>query len=495
MASEYAKVRQQFGRVIGSFMAVKHHCANMKIESELATAAAWDAVNSASSTGWDGELAAATAAAMALEAASFCAKTNIQVHGGIGYTWEHPAHLYLRRAGAMCSFVGPVARLREEVYRLRAGGASYRGTLELPSEADRHRAAVEAFLRDLDSVPQGERRARLVDSGYLVPHWPKPWGREAGAVEQLVIDEEFERAGEQRPDLGIGGWVTLTFTQHGSDDQVQRWTRASLVGETQWCQLFSEPNAGSDAAGVQTRGTRVEGGWVVTGQKLWTSGAQHCTHGFATVRTDPDAPKHRGITMMAIELNASGVTIRPLRSIQGHSGFNEVFLDAVFVPDDDVVGPVNDGWTVARATLGNERVTIGGGRVTARDVDPARLLRIAERDGPADSWTAREVGALLAEGQAMRLMNLRSVMRAVLGSEPAPEGNITKLMNSEHGQRVAELAMTLSGPEGAVTDDEDAVGTRWVSVRSLSIAGGTSEISRNQIGERLLGLPREPGLR
>jgi alkylation response protein AidB-like acyl-CoA dehydrogenase len=289
--------------------------------------------------------------------------------------------------------------------------------------------------------------------------------------------------------------VTLTFTQHGTEDQVQRWTRPSLLGETRWCQLFSEPNAGSDAAGIQTRATRVEGGWLVNGQKLWTSGAQFCTHGFATVRTDPDAPKHRGITMMGVDLNAAGVTIRPLRSIAGHSGFNEVFFDDVFVPDDDVVGPLNDGWTVARATLGNERVSIGSGRVAARDTDPRLLIPLVSGAGAQGTGLAREAGALLAEGQAIRLMNFRAVSRAVLGTEPAPEGNITKLLNSEHSQRIAELALALSGREGALAEGDGSIAARWISVRSLTIAGGTSEIGRNQIAERLLGLPREPGLR
>jgi alkylation response protein AidB-like acyl-CoA dehydrogenase len=310
-----------------------------------------------------------------------------------------------------------------------------------------------------------------------------------------MIDEEFAAAGVERPDMGIGGWVTLTFTQHGTDDQRDRWTRPSLLGETEWCQLFSEPNAGSDAAGVQTRAHKVDGGWLVNGQKLWTSGAQYCTHGFATVRTDPNAPKHAGVTMMAIDLKAKGVTIRPLRSIAGHSGFNEVFFDNVFVPDDDVVGPINGGWSIARATLGNERVTIGTGRVGARSSDEGLLFRLAESLPDGGAAAAPRIGAVVAEGLAMKLINLRTVIRAVSGSEPSPEGNVTKLLNSEHGQRVAELSLALAGSRGAVTDDAEDVASRWIAVRSLSIAGGTSEIARNQIGERLLGLPREPGLK
>jgi alkylation response protein AidB-like acyl-CoA dehydrogenase len=494
MAVEYAKARVQFGRVIGSFMAVKHHCANMKVHAELATASAWDAVRAAELPTGESQLASATAATTAFGAATFCSEMNIQVHGGIGYTWEHDAHLFMRRAGAIAAAFGPADRAAEDVYRVTASGVTRHTGVELPPEAETYRGEVRRFLDGFGALEPAEQRRRLVDEGYLQPHWPKPWGRAAGPVEQLVIDEEFTAAGVERPDMGIGGWVTLTYTQHGTPDQVARWTRPSMLGETQWCQLFSEPNAGSDAAGVQTRGTKVDGGWLVNGQKLWTSGAMQCTHGFATVRTDPDAPKHSGVTMLAIDLEHPGVTIRPLRSINGYSGFNEVFFDDVFVPDDDVVGQVNDGWKVARATLGNERVSIGSGRVAARETGTDILMRLAARRG-ADAGVARQVGGLLAEDQAMKLINLRTVIRAVTGSEPSPEGNVTKLLNSEHGQRVAELAMALAGEDAAVTDGDDPVAGRWISVRSLSIAGGTSEIARNQIGERLLGLPREPGLR
>jgi alkylation response protein AidB-like acyl-CoA dehydrogenase len=495
MASAYARVRQQFGRVIGSFMAVKHHCANMKVQAELATAAAWDAALAVVADKQEAELAAAVAAAVAFPAAIFCAETNIQVHGGIGFTWEHDAHLYLRRAGALSSLFGPGDAAAADIYRLMAAGVARHPHLDLPAEAAAYRTQVRSFLQDFSSLSEEQQRRQLVDSGYLQPHWPKPWGREAGPVEQLVIDEEFAAAGVERPDMGIGGWVTLTFTQHGTDDQRNRWTRPSLLGETQWCQLFSEPNAGSDAAGVQTRAHQVDGGWLVNGQKLWTSGAQFCTHGFATVRTDPSAAKHAGITMMAIDLKTKGLTIRPLRSISGHSGFNEVFFDNVFVPDDDVVGPINGGWSVARATLGNERVTIGTGRVGVRSSDEGLLFRLAEGLPDGGAAAASRIGVVVAEGLAMKLINLRTVVRAVSGSEPSPEGNVTKLLNSEHGQRVAELSLALAGSRGAVTDEAEDLAPRWIAVRSLSIAGGTSEIGRNQIGERLLGLPREPGLK
>jgi alkylation response protein AidB-like acyl-CoA dehydrogenase len=303
MAAGYAKVREQFGRPIGTFQAVKHHCTNMLVDAEQATAAAWDAARAAEDDR-QAELASAVAAGVALPALARCCQLNVQVHGGIGYTWEHDAHLYVRRSGAL-SALFDADRALEEVARLAAAGVKRSAAIDLPPEAEAFRSEVRAFLAQLRAVPEAQRRKALSDSGYLVPHWPKPWGREAGAIEQLAIDEEFRAAGIRRPELGISGWNTLTIAQHGSEEQVARFVRPSLEGEIEFCQLFSEPNAGSDAAAAQTRGTKVPGGWRVTGQKVWTSGAQHCNRGFATVRTDPDAAKHLGLSMMVIDMHAS----------------------------------------------------------------------------------------------------------------------------------------------------------------------------------------------
>ena len=230
----------------------------------------------------------------------------------------------------------------------------------LPEEAEQYRAEVRAAATELAALEGDAQLARMIDTGYVQPHWPKPWGRAAPALEQLVIDAEFAAAGVKRPEYGITGWIILTLLQHGSPDQIARWVRPTLERELVWCQLFSEPDAGSDAAGIRTRAVRVDGGWEITGQKVWTSGAQYCHRGLATVRTDPDAPKHAGITTVVIDMHAEGVEVRPLREATGAAMFNEVFFDQVFIPDDDVVGVVDNGWTVARSTLGNERVSIGG---------------------------------------------------------------------------------------------------------------------------------------
>ncbi|SEG88677.1 Acyl-CoA dehydrogenase [Thermomonospora echinospora] len=485
MAVEYAKVRVQFGRTIGSFQAVKHHCADMLVAAELATAAAWDAARAFGSA--ESAQACAVAVPTALDAAVRNAQVNIQVHGGIGFTWEHDAHLYLRRAVASAALFGPVPAAEDEIVRLTRAGAVRRHAIDLPPEAEAFRADARAFAERYAGLPADERRTALVDSGYLVPHWPRPWGRAAGAVEQLVIEEEL--AGIEQPSLGIGGWVTLTLAQHGTPEQIERWIRPSLLGELRWCQLFSEPGAGSDAAAVQTRAVRVEGGWRITGQKVWTSGAQVCNRGLATVRTDSHAPKHKGITALVVDMEAEGVTVRPLREITGESLFNEVFFDEVFVPDADVVGEVNQGWTVARATLGNERVSIGGG--SQRGLAAAALLSLLDRHGAGGGGEERAVARLIAEEQAMRLLNLRQAARAVAGGPPGPEGNITKLLSAEHAQHVTKLAVRIAGP-AAVSGGEPEVTFEYLFDRCLTIAGGTSEIGRNVIAERLLGLPRDP---
>ncbi|HZP15713.1 MAG TPA: acyl-CoA dehydrogenase, partial [Nocardioides sp.] len=359
-AAAYAKQRVQFGRPIAMYQAVKHHCANMAVATELATSAVWDAARAATTGGDQLTYAAAVAATLSAPAADLCANLNTQVHGGIAMTWEHDAHLYMRRATALLTYLDAAAAAIDVTDLTRRGVARAKA-IELPPEAEAIRAEVRAFTQSIKDLPEATQRERMVETGYAVPHWPKPYGRDAGAVEQLVIEQEFAHAGVTRPQYGITAWNVLTVIQYASQDQLDRWVLPALRQEVIWCQLFSEPDAGSDAAGIKTRGTRVDGGWLVNGQKVWTSGAQLSGLGLATIRTNPDVPKHQGITMMVINMHAEGVEVRPLKMTTGTSGFNEVFFNDVFVPDDDVVGPVDGGWTVARTTLANESVSIGGG--------------------------------------------------------------------------------------------------------------------------------------
>jgi 3-oxochol-4-en-24-oyl-CoA dehydrogenase len=499
-AAGYAKIRQQFGRPIATFQAVKHHCANMLVAAELATAAAWDAGRAGTGGGDQFSYTAAVAAVLAGAAAVGNANLNIQVHGGIGFTWEHDAHLYLRRATAIAAVLD-AERAAIDVTDLVRGGVSRAAAIDLPPEAEPIRTAIMPDVTRLRGLPGEQRKQALIDSGYAMPHWPKPWGRDASAVEQLVIEQEFAAAGIKRPSLGITSWIILTLIQHASPEQVARWVRPALSQDVIWCQLFSEPGAGSDAAGIRTRATRAvkgdgeAGGWLINGQKVWTSGAQLAHFGLATVRTNPDAPKHEGITMMVIDMHAPGVTVRPLKMPNGSSDFNEIFFDDVFVPDSDVVGPVDGGWTVARATLGNESVSIGGG-------DGGRTMPVQAFIAPLDAHPERlaggagRVGRHIARTQMMGVLNQRGAYRAVAGGGPGPEGNITKLLLSELGHETAAIIAELAGPDAVFTEGPGAMGAALMLMnRALSIAGGTSEIKRNQIAERILGLPRDPLLK
>ncbi|MDT5087145.1 MAG: hypothetical protein QOJ61_4188, partial [Mycobacterium sp.] len=483
MATAYAVGREQFGRPIGSFQAVKHHCANMLVDTELATAATWDA---ARAVGAEAELAATMAAGHALTAYQRVALQNVQVHGGIGYTWEHDAHLYIRRAAVLQAFAGDQDALRDKVIALQRNGVRRRHSVDLPEGAENYRQPALDFRAELEASDADDRQRLWARSGYLQPHWPAPYGRAADSVEQLIIEDALD--GLDKPSLGLGEWVVPTLLQHGSAEQVDRLIWPSLEGELRWCQLFSEPGAGSDAAAVATKARRVDDGWVVSGQKVWTSDAVNCQRGLATVRTDPNVRKHKGITAMIIDLTDSAVRIHPLTEITGETLFNEVFFDDVFVPDCDVVGAVNDGWSVAMAAFGNERVSIGGGSVT---MTADALIDLLARHRPDDGGVAREVGALLIESYTLATLNLRQAARAVFDAGPGIEGNIAKLFGAEHAQRVAELALRIADQAILVGEEPDVVHDFLFS-RCLTIAGGTSEIVRNLIAERILGLPRDP---
>jgi 3-oxochol-4-en-24-oyl-CoA dehydrogenase len=490
-AVAYAKVRQQFGRTIATFQAVKHHCANMLVAAESATAAVWDASRAAGEDEEQFRLVAAAAAALAFPAYARNSELNIQVHGGIGFTWEHDAHLHLRRALVTAALFGGDAPARD-VFARTATGAVRDNSLDLPPEAEELRTRIHADAAEIAALDKKAQRDKLIETGYVMPHWPKPWGRAADAVEQLVIEEEFRAAGIKRPDYSITGWVILTLIQHGTPWQIERFVEKALRQDEVWCQLFSEPEAGSDAASVKTRATRVDGGWKINGQKVWTSGAQYCARGLATVRTDPDAPKHAGITTVIIDMKAPEVDVRPLRQITGGSEFNEVFFNDVFVPDEDVVGAPNSGWTVARATLGNERVSIGGSGSFYEGL-AEKLVELAQQHADRLAGAEVRVGYYLAEDHALRLLNLRRAARSVEGAGPGPEGNITKLKLAEHMVEGGAISAALLGPEVALLDGPGAVVGRMImGSRGMTIAGGTSEVTRNQIAERILGMPRDP---
>ena len=490
-AAQYAAEREQFGRPIGQFQAVKHRCADMLCTLEAARAATWDALVAVDSGDEAADLAVAVAADLGPEAAYACAKDCVQVLGGIGFTWEHDAHLFLKRAMATRLLVGTPVRWRAEAANLVRAGRRRAGAIELPEGAEIHRDEVRRFVEDLAEHPKDEWNRRIGDSGYLVPHWPEPWGRGASPLEQLVIDEEFRRARVRRPHLAVGAWALPTIIVHGTEEQQQRFIPPTLRGELTWCQMFSEPGAGSDLAALTTKAVRTDGGWLLTGQKVWTSLAHFADWGICLARTDPEAPKHDGIGCFLVDMASDGLDVRPLRELTGAEMFNEVFLTDVFVPDDCVVGGSTSGWQAARTTLGNERVSMGSGSSMGPGVES--LLALAEEAGGFDDpVTADTLGDVIATAQALAALGTRMTLRALAGAAPGPDASVRKLLGVEHDQRVQEIGLELLGAAGASGDDAAAL---WVGGflgnRSLSIAGGTSEIQRNVIAERLLGLPRD----
>jgi alkylation response protein AidB-like acyl-CoA dehydrogenase len=492
-ATAYAKVRVQFGRPIGQFQAVKHRLADMAVRVEQMTAVAWDAAMAVEGDDPDeAELATATAGALCADGYVQCAQDCLQVLGGIGFTWEHDLHLHLKRALADRQLLGGPDRYRRQVAVAAGDGVRRDLATDLPPEADRWRRGLAPVIDGILHAPMADRRAGLVDAGLVAPHWPRPWGRDAGAVEQVVIDELMAEAGLNRPHLGIGAWALPVIIARGDDGQRARWVRPTLIGEISWCQLFSEPGAGSDLANLSTRAERVEGGWSLTGQKVWTSMAQTADWGICLVRTDPDAPKHEGITYVIVDMSSPGLDVRPLRELTGAAMFNEVFFDSVFVPDDCVIGDIGQGWGMARMTLANERVAMSSGGTFGTGVESVLRL-VARGEHPAEPETPSHLGALLAEAQSLRLMTHRSTLLALAGVDPGPAASLRKLLGAEHEQRVQLMGLSLLGAEGATLEGRSA---RWTSgvlaTRCLTIAGGTSEVQRNVIAERLLGLPRDP---
>ena len=495
-AAEYAKVRVQFGKPIGRFQGTKHRCALMVSRLEQARSAVWDAAYVAGTETPDPEEASlpiAIAAALALDAAVECAKDCIQVLGGIGFTWEHDAHLYLRRALTMRQLVGPSGRWRARVAEMVRAGKRRELRVELPPEAEGYRPAAQAAFAAVAGLDPAAARRELAGTGYAAPYLPEPYGLGAGPVQQIVVAQEMAAANVKLNDLVIGNWAIPTIVKYGTDEQKDRFVFPTLRGEIIWCQLFSEPGAGSDLAALSTRATRVDGGWRLDGQKVWTSLADVAQWAICIARTDPDVPKHEGITYFLVDMASPGIDVRPLKEITGHSLFNEVFLDGVFVPDDMVVGEVDGGWPLARNTLGNERVSLASGPVLGGSLESLLATVAALPDAAVDAAVADRIGELVCQGQSTALLGLRTTLRQITGMEQGPEASIRKLISMKLAQDVSDLGLELLGTAGAT--EEPGPAQSWtgafLSGRCLTIAGGTTEVQLNVIGERILGLPRD----
>jgi 3-oxochol-4-en-24-oyl-CoA dehydrogenase len=507
-AARYAADRHQFGRPIGQFQAVKHRCARLLTEAEQAAAAVWEAARTGPGPdGSPGELTATVAGLIAVDAAVRCADGLIQVLGGIGYTWEHEAHLYYRRALSLRALLGPSDQAATRVAELAMARVRQTVAIEFSGDDETARAGIRAGLARVSAAGGAEQRRLLAEGGWVLPHLPRPWGRGASPLEQLIIDEEIRAARVAMPVLAIGAWAAPVLIRHGTQAQQDRFLPPTLRGDFLWCQLFSEPGAGSDLAGLTTRAERADGGWRLTGQKIWTSLARQAAWAICLARTGPAGSRHDGITYFLVDMASPGIDVRPLKEITGDSFFNEVFLDGVFVPDDCVVGEINGGWPIARTTLANERVslartwTFGSGvrelLVTARAVAGA-----AGGNGAAPVPLAR-VGALTAQAQAIEALGARVTLKQLSGTEPGATGSVRKLLGMRHAQEVAELCWSMSGTSGALGGhgggplrDGAPDGAHWarqvLQTRALTIGGGTTDIQLNIIGERILKLPRDP---
>ena len=372
-----------------------------------------------------------------------------------------------------------------------------------------------------------EWRARLADAGWACPTWPREWcGRSLPAAFAEIVADELASAGVPGAPDGVGMHLAApTMLEHGSVDLKRRLLRPTVTGELIWCQLFSEPGAGSDLAGLTTRAERDGDDWIVTGQKVWNTGAAHAAFGLLLARTDWDVPKHRGITYFAIPMQQPGIEVRPLRQMNGHASFNEVFLDNARVPASNVIGAVNDGWKVALSTLAHERRLApsrriaSGRRITGRAWREAIAERVAvsephkwypQRAGRTDLVIERaaaagkatdpvvrqEIVKLVALAWSAKWTAQRAAAARALGRPPGPEGSLGKLASSNIARAAARVHALIAGPSGMLAGSDSPldgiIAEILLSVPAISIAGGTDEIQHNIIAERILGLPREP---
>ncbi|MEY3801787.1 MAG: hypothetical protein RLZZ51_69 [Actinomycetota bacterium] len=370
----------------------------------------------------------------------------------------------------------------------------------LPGDDDQRRIAVRAWINKHPKPSADE----LALGGYVAPHWPQPYGLGADALQQLIIDQELQRANISRPSNPIGiGWAGPTILFAGTKQQQQKYLPNLLSGAEFWCQLFSEPDSGSDLASLRTRAELDGDEWIINGQKIWTSGAQYAKFGILLARTNPDAPKHKGITYFICPMDSPGIVIRPIKSMAGAESFNEVFFTDVRIPMANVVGDVNDGWRLAKVTLGNERVSLSTGGVlwgygpTALDV----IESVRATGGIKNRVMRQNIARIYTEHVLLEIIRMRTLTQRLRGAQPGPESSIRKIIADEHGQHVMALARDLIGADAMLTGVENeskktlqnhAWYSGYMFSQALTIGGGTGEVQRNILGERVLGLPHEP---
>src|SRR5215471_6400613 len=343
-------------------------------------------------------------------------------------------------------------------------------------------------------------QAKLAEGRWVGIHWPAEYGgRSASPVQVAIFNMEYARSRALQPINRVGiNLAGPTLLAHGTDEQKQRWLPSILDAEEIWCQLFSEPDAGSDLASLSTRAVRVDDGWLLSGQKVWTSYAQFARWGICLARTDPEVPKHKGISYLVVDMTAPGVEIRPLVQITGDAEFNEVFLEEVFVPDDQLVGALHNGWAVANTTLAHERGTAFPFKEqVVHEVYLDELWQLAAQRALLDDVEIADgLAQSFVELRVLRLHNWRTLSRLAKGIEPGPESSVTKLAWSDMTQALSARALDIVGTAAPLWWSASANPgggfwqRQWLWSKAASIAGGTSEVQRTIIGERMLGLPR-----
>jgi 3-oxochol-4-en-24-oyl-CoA dehydrogenase len=426
----------------------------------------------------------------------------LTMFGAIGFTWEHELHLYWRRAISLAASIGPAnrwARRLGELTRTQQRDMS----VSLGDAESEFRSWVADTLDsalklhndqpgrqgDYEYFETGPQRTLIAEAGLIAPHWPPPWGLDAGPLKQLIIDEEFaNRPALVRPSLGIAEWI-LPSVQRAAPKNLQE----SLIpptqrGEIAWCQLFSEPGAGSDLAALTTRATKVDGGWNVNGHKIWTSAAHRADFGALLARTDPAASKHRGIGYFIVDMRSPGIEIQPIKTATGDAHFNEVFLNDVFVPDQMLLGGAGDGWNLAIATMAEERSAISGYVKFDRAV---AVRRLATQPGPDRDDALRALGELDAYTNAIRALGVRETIRLLDGQASGPASSIAKVAMNVLLRRTFQATLQLTGRVAMVADSDPAVVEPYLHLPAELIGGGTREIQLNIIAQMILGLPRK----
>lgn len=500
--TEHLRTREQFGKPIGTFQALQHEAAMLLVNSELASAAAWDAVRAVDEAPEQRQLAAAGAAIMAVAPAPELLLDALTMFGAIGFTWEHDVHLHWRRATSLAASMGPITgwsrrlgelsrtHVRDMSVKLGDGEAEFRARIaDVLDRALELRNDKPSPLGDYDHLATGPQRTLIADSGLMAPHWQPPWGVGATPLQQLIIDDEFaKRPDLVRPSLNIAEWILPSLISSGSEELQQQLIPPTQRGELLWCQLFSEPGAGSDLAALSTRAVKVDGGWRINGHKIWTSSAQYADYGALLARTDPDAPKHKGIGYFIIDMRAEGVEIQPIKTADRDPHFNEVFLADVFVPDEMLLGLPTDGWSLAISTMAQERVAIGA----YVHIDRAGALRhLAGEAGPDQGAVLRALGELDAYSNAIKALGVRETIRLLDGQSAGPASSIAKVATSVMLRRTFKATLELAGPLAMVEQSEPAIVAPYLRLPAELIGGGTRQIQLNIIAQMIMGLPRK----